>query len=591
MCFSSVDRLARAAVTNAHRLNPLRGAARGLLQPVIGESHSNSTLAHRSGVDRAVIDAVTSACLNAIEKTRMTGPNIPTIRTLFRRGPASTVACLLLATLAACGGDDSDPPMTTVTLTGWPNITGLTVTADGKAVANPDIPFKVSSKSVLSFSAAGIQLATLPARQTVTLFDLLPTFGCSSSVDLSKLLRLLLSLDSDQDPTNGISVAVATPLAQTIKLADLSESALLALETQLAGRNVPLATALLTANAALDQEAWTENVATRTSFVNDMTFLQNYLDRVLGAFALDPTSLDGFAAIAPSEVDRIPATLKNEGMAFDGATPVFSWRYGLQRTDASDKAGLTYPLALPQDIQAIYDTIGNKPDYGHIGDIDIANGKLYAPIEDEDNSQLQSYIAVYDAATLQYTGEKHALPLALHTDGVPWVAVDAARNQLYTVTWSGTAANSLNVFDLTTFDLLRSVPLQLGVDGRRVQGAKVHDGMIYASGDSHDPGAASGTKRKYLYKVDPVSGSVITLLSYDTPNRTEAEGLAFGPDGTLHVIVLDRYTTPDYAVTTNATPFASSVYSIDGDDWNPSSRLRHYTRAAAPVRDQLCSLK
>jgi hypothetical protein len=32
----------------------------------------------------------------------------------------------------------------------------------------------------------------------------------------------------------------------------------------------------------------------------------------------------------------------------------------------------------------------------------------------------------------------------------------------------------------------------------------------------------------------------------------------------------------------------SSYYSIDGDDWNPSSTLRHYTRAAPPLRDQLC---
>jgi hypothetical protein len=480
--------------------------------------------------------------------------------------------------------------MSTVTLTGWPNIAGLTITADGQTVANTNVPFQVPSSSVLTFSAAGVQLASIPAKQSVTLFDLLPTFNCNSSTDLSKLVSLLMSLDSDQDPSNGISIATTVPLSQTVRLSDLSESALLAIETQLAGHSVPLTTALQTANAALDQETWTESLATRTSFVNDMTFLQNYLDRVLAAFALNRFTLDGFASIASSEVDNAPATFKNEGMAFDGETPVFSWRYGLQRTDATYKATLAFPLAIPEDIQSIYDTFGNLPDYAHIGDIDIANGKLYAPIEDEDNTQLQSYIAVYDAATLQYTGEKHALPLALHTDGVPWVAVDTPRNQLYTVTWSGAAANSLNVFDLTTFALIRSVPLQLGFDGRRVQGAKVYDGMIYASGDSHDAGTAAGSARKYLYKIDPVSGSVITLFNYDEPSRTEAEGLAFDPSGTMHVIVVAPYTTPDYGVTTNATPFASSIYSIDGDDWNPSSTLRHFTRAAPPLRDQLCKM-
>ena len=136
-------------------------------------------------------------------------------------------------------------------------------------------------------------------------------------------------------------------------------------------------------------------------------------------------------------------------MSFDGSTPVFSWRYGLQRTDPTTYAPtLAYPMDFPPDIREIFATFGGKPDYGHIGDIDIANGKLYAAIEDEDNTQLQDFIAVYDAKTLQYTGEKHAMPIAQHTDGIPWVAVDAKRNELYTVTWSGAAANSLNVFNV-----------------------------------------------------------------------------------------------------------------------------------------------
>jgi hypothetical protein len=112
--------------------------------------------------------------------------------------------------------------------------------------------------------------------------------------------------------------------------------------------------------------------------------------------------------------------------------------------------------------------------------------------------------------------------------------------------------------------------------------------MLYASGDSHDNGTAGGSKRKYIYKVDTVSGSVITVATYDEPNRTEAEGLAFDPRGTMHVIVLAPYTTPLYATgTNNPKPFDGS-YSIDGDDWNPSATLRHYTRVAAPLRDQLC---
>jgi hypothetical protein len=479
-----------------------------------------------------------------------------------------------------------------VSLTGWPNITGLTVLADGIAVTPSNGVYSVATHSRLTILAASVEIATLDAKPSITLFDLLPErHSCGSSPELGKLLSLLLSLDADQDPTDGISIsALAATTKRPVRLAGLSETSLLSLEVQLTGRSVPLNTALLAANAALDQETWTESLSTRTSFVNRMSVLQSYLDRVLGAFAFDSNiTLDGFSYLAPSEVNSIPATLKNEGMAFDGNTPVFSWRYGLQRTDpVTYKPTLAYPLDFPADIQAIFATNANKPDYGHIGDIDIANGRLYAAIEDEDNDQLQDYIAVYDAKTLQYTGVKYPLPIALHVDGIPWVAVDAKRNEAYTVTWSGTPANSLNVFDLTTFQLKRTVPLTLGFNGRRVQGAKIYDGMLYASGDSHDAGATPGTNRKYLYKVDTVTGNVITVFHYDEPNRTEAEGLAFDPKGTMHVIVLAPYTTPLYATgTDNPKPFSGS-YSIDGDDWNPSATLRHYARATPPLRDQLC---
>jgi len=496
------------------------------------------------------------------------------------------------AATSVTAASSSHAPTMAVSLVGWPNITGLTVLADGVAVTPSNGIYTVAVHSRLTFLAENVELATLQAQPTVTLFDLLPErHSCSSSPELGKLLSLLLALDSDQDPSDGITIPIMTTTRPPIQLAGLSETSLLSLETQLTGRNVPPNTALLAANVALDQETWTESLATRTSFVNDMSVLQSYLDRVLGAMAFDSdATLDGFSYIAPSEVNSIPATLKNEGMAFDGSTPVFSWRYGLQRTDpVTYKPTLAYPLDFPADIQGVFATNGNKPDYGHIGDIDIANGKLYASIEDEDNDQLQDYIAVYDARTLQYTGVKYPLPIDLHVDGIPWVAVDAQRNEAYTVTWSGIPANSVNVFDLTTFKLKRSVPLTLGFNGRRVQGAKIYDGMMYATGDSHDAGAAPSTNRKYIYKVDTVTGNVITLFYFDEPSRTEMEGLGFDPKGTMHVIVVAPYTTPYYATgTNNPKTFLSSYYSIDGDDWNPSSTLRHYTRAAPPLRDQLC---
>lgn len=543
---------------------------------------------------RATLEATSSK--NQVDSNYM---SVQTFRTRRSRVSAALLASILGTTLSASADLKAAADVAqwkthtlSVSVTGWPHITGLTILADGVPVTPSNGLYTVRDKSRLTILAAGIELASLQAKPSITLFDLLPVHECGSSMQLAKVVSLLLALDADQNPANGISIPSSVRSTQHLQLPSLSEAALLALETQLTGRSVALNTALLTVNAALDQETWTESVSTRTSFVNDMSVLQSYLDRVLGAFAFDPNVLDGFSYLAPSEVAKIPATLKNEGIAFDGNTPVFSWRYGLQRTDPSTyEPTLAYPLDIPTDIQAIFATNGNKPDYAHIGDIDIANGRLYAPLEDEDNDQLQDYIAVYDAKTLQYTGEKYPLPTVLHTDGIPWVAVDPKRNEAYTVTWSGAAANNLNVFDLRTFALIRTVPLQMSFDGRRVQGAKVYDGMLYASGDSHDAGAAPNTNRKYVYKVDPVSGSVITLFSYDEPHRTESEGLAFDPKGTMHVIVMAPYTTPLYATGTNNPKLFDGSYSIDGDDWNPAATLRHYTRAAPPLRDQLCKMR
>lgn len=487
------------------------------------------------------------------------------------------------------GTDSATPAKVDVTLAGWPGLTGLTIKSNGTVLQPTNGKVSVDESSMLSFEAAGVELASVAPKSSITLFDLLPVRDCQSSTDLGKLVSLLLSLDSDQDASNGITIPDTAKAPAGTKLASLAEEDLVALENQLVGRSMSVTGALYAANDALDQEVWAENTAQRTSFTNDMNVLQRYLDRVLAELALDPAKLTGFAYLTDDQALSIPATLKSQGMAFDGETPVFSWRYGLQRTTANYAPTLNRPLAFPADIQAEYGANADGPHIGHIGDIDIADGKLYAPIEDEDDSSQQSYIAIYDVKTLEYTGEKHALPRAEHADGVPWVAVDAARKQFYTVTWSTAAASKLNVFDLTTFELVRSVPLQVSFDGKRVQGAKIWKGMLYASSDTKDSVPGSALKRKRLYKVDPVSGHVIELFTYDEPNRTESEGIAFAPDGTMNLMVIAPYTTPLYGETTTGKPFDES-YSIDGDDWNPSATLRHFTRNALTLREQICGM-
>ena len=334
------------------------------------------------------------------------------------------------------------------------------------------------------------------------------------------------------------------------------------------------AAAVEPSTACVAGETWTRS-GPATVFDNDLYgALRTYLNRARAALALSTPSLAGFAVLADTEAARIPGTLKSQGLAFDGASPVFSWRYGLQRTDARYRPVATRALAIPPDILSAHYDAAKRNGFSHIGDIDIADGKLYAPIEDEDN-RTKPFIAVFDAKTLRYTGEKHLLALDNLPHGVPWLAVDAARGVFYTMDWD---SQDLLVFDLKTYSLARTVPLKdAGSPGRpitRVQGGKLRGGILYVSSDSNEEVAGPGgakLKRKRLYAINPARGEAREIAHLDEPDRAEMEGLAFGPDGTLHVLVLAPY-------------FYDSRFppemEINDDDWNPSARLEHFRPAA-----------
>jgi hypothetical protein len=320
---------------------------------------------------------------------------------------------------------------------------------------------------------------------------------------------------------------------------------------------------------------WAES-APATVFENDLYgTLKDYLGRAKASLALSTPSLSGFGSLTGAEAARIPGTLKNEGLAFDGKSPVFSWRYGLQRTDEEYRPVVTRALAIPPDILAAHYDAARKNGFSHMGDIDIAGGKLYAPIEDEDNHK-SPFIAIFDPKTLQYAGEKHLLPVEKLPHGIPWIAVDPRRGVFYTIDWN---SQWLYVFDLKTYALLRTTRLKdessRGRPILRVQGGKVHDGLLYLASDSDEdaPPFGSKLKRKRLYEVDPKTGDAREIAHLDVADKTELEGLAFGPDGTLHVLELAPYFYNDR--------FPPEM-EINDDDWNPSASLLHFRPGPCP---------
>jgi hypothetical protein len=257
--------------------------------------------------------------------------------------------------------------------------------------------------------------------------------------------------------------------------------------------------------------------------------------------------------VSTDEFRGADALARSQGATTDGHGWFFSWQGGLERTDDSylTQSVGTWPAAQAINPQVNPDGtnhVGNN----HIGDIDYYDGKIYAPFEDggEDAGVTQlndpeyqtPYIEVYDAQTLINIGS-YALDKSIHEAGVPWVAVNADRQEVYTAEWD-MPHNRINVFDLQMqfqrfLPLVYPSDLGTGFHLSRIQGAKVDGNTLYATRDDAD---------KTVFAIDLTTGVVRKLFSLSPTVPSELEGLAIRPmpDGSLlHVlIVLDNQEDP-----------------------------------------------
>ena len=240
---------------------------------------------------------------------------------------------------------------------------------------------------------------------------------------------------------------------------------------------------------------------------------------------------------------------RSQGITSDGQGWLFSYQAGLTRTD--DAYTPLRANTIAPDIavnQPAVDPLTGQNNVGgnHIGDIDVRGGLLYAPIEEggfnvgvgtlNNPAHQNSFIALYDAKTLAYTGKKYLLPHDLQTDGVPWVAADPSSGDLYTDEWNN-PHDRLNVYD-SELKFQRFLNLsygpELGVGFRlsRIQGAKISDHTMYASRDDD---------AKTVFSIDLLTGQVKKLFSLDPGVPAESEGIAIRatPDGALlHVLII-----------------------------------------------------
>ncbi len=156
----------------------------------------------------------------------------------------------------------------------------------------------------------------------------------------------------------------------------------------------------------------------------------------------------------------------------------------------------------------------------HIGGISWYDGKIYASVEGPDEGY--PCIVVFDAETLECTGEVYDLPYEIFDDGVPWCAVDKETGYLYASKWSD--AETVYCYDVNNeMALVKEIPLTgLGILNR-IQGGEFYDGSLYLSNDIEDNG-----NFKNILKLNVETGEVTLFAERNVGgNNIEAEGLTF----------------------------------------------------------------
>lgn len=156
----------------------------------------------------------------------------------------------------------------------------------------------------------------------------------------------------------------------------------------------------------------------------------------------------------------------------------------------------------------------------HIGGISYYDGKIYAPVEGGD--EVYACIVVFDAETLELTGEIYDLPNEIYTDGVPWCAVDQSTGYLYASRWND--IETIYVYDTAdSMKLVKEIDLTCIEKISRIQGGEFYKGTLYLSEDNHD-----NATFKNILSVNVETGEVAVAAVRDVGgDNIEAEGITF----------------------------------------------------------------
>ena len=263
-----------------------------------------------------------------------------------------------------------------------------------------------------------------------------------------------------------------------------------------------------------------------------------------------------------SPPNSLTGLYRTQGMATDGRHWFFSWQYGLEIADRKFNSILrNSSLQLPATLIPGIPPALLAQGLNHIGDIDYANGIIYASL-DTTAGYTNGKVALYNASDLSYTGVLYDLvgaPSNPKHDVASWVAVDPKHNLGYGKEYQ--SGNTINVYDLQTWKFLRTITMDMALES--IQGAKIHGDWLYMS---------SNNTTQSVYRANLNTGHVEELFRLPTPDgdrEVEGIGLLEGPGDDLDLYV-EMVVDPDHS----GADFTNTHVHVS---------LYHY--ALAPERD------
>ena len=250
-----------------------------------------------------------------------------------------------------------------------------------------------------------------------------------------------------------------------------------------------------------------------------LRFLQKYTPVLYPLLAL-ALALSGIFELAtvsarPEEVSKTmvlgaDSWEHSQDVTTDGESYYFSCKYGIIRTESDGKTVITRNAdAIPDEFKAEYGS-------AHIGGISYYGGKLYCAVEDSKVWQ-HPLIVVYDAKTLEYTGEFYHLDAEKHTKGLPWICVNPETGIIYCA--SRDYSTEIMCYDTGAEKYLEPITL-VNLDPEfnihKIQGGEVSGGVLYL---------ATNDSTQALFTVDLASGAADKLFDRNLFEGSEGEGL------------------------------------------------------------------